>query len=130
MENFTTQASPNEADYIYNTSVFGGFKRIIQSKNFQGGEINLLFGEVELDLSYADMNAPVVIDITQGFGTVKLYVPSNWRVVDQSNHFLSNLRDKTFFAGAPVNNNDKVLILRGFSFLAEIKVLPARFANY
>ena len=129
MENFTAQQDVNDADCIYNTSVFSGFKRTIQSKNFRGGSINLLFGEVELDLSFADLTSPAVIDITQAFGAVKLYVPTDWQVIHQTTHFLSSINDKYFIAVSRNTNSEKVLVLRGLSILAEVKVKPARFNN-
>lgn len=129
MENFTSQQTANEADYIYNTSVFGGFKRIIQSKNFKGGEITLIFGGIELDLSFADITAPAVIDITQAFGEIKLFLPIDWQLINEATHFLSVVKDVRFVAGAPNPNSNKILILRGFSTFAAVEVLPAHIAN-
>jgi len=129
MENFASQQTANEADYIYNTSVFGGFKRIIQSKNFKGGEITLIFGGVELDFSFADLTSPAAIDITQAFGEIKLFIPSDWQLVDDITHFLSVVKDHRFVPCNVTPDNNKQLILRGFSALAAIEVLPARAAN-
>jgi predicted membrane protein len=127
MENFTAQ-QPTEADHVYNTSVFGGFKRIIQSKNFQGGAVTLVFGEVELDMSFADITSPAVIDITQLFGAIKLYVPTGWKVIHETTHIVSGVKDKRLPMDVP-DTNEKVLILRGISILGEVKVIPSRFAN-
>ncbi len=127
MENFTAQQEVNDNDYIYNTSIFSGFKRNIQSKNFRGGAVNLLFGEVELDLSFAGLTSPAVIDITQAFGAVKLYVPTDWQVIHQTTHLLSGIKENRFLAVAQNTDSEKILILRGISFLAEVKILPARF---
>jgi predicted membrane protein len=129
MENFASQQTANEADYIYNTSVFGGFKRIIQSKNFKGGEITLIFGGIELDLSFAGLTAPAAIDITQAFGEIKLFIPSDWQLVDDITHFLSVVKDHRFLPANAIPDNNKKLILRGFSALAAVEVLPARVAN-
>lgn len=128
MENFTQQPV-NEADCIYNTSIFGGFKRIIQSKNFRGGEITLIFGGVELDLSFADVTSPAVINITQAFGEVRLFVPAEWRLVHETTHILSVVKDLRFVTAEPNENSSKVLVLRGFSMFGAVEVLPARVAN-
>lgn len=129
MENFASQQTANEADYIYNTSVFGGFKRIIQSKNFKGGEITLIFGGIELDFSFADIPSPAAIDITQAFGEIKLFIPSDWLLVDEITHFLSVVKDHRLIPGSYAPDNNKKLILRGFSALAAVEVQPARIAN-
>lgn len=129
MENFVSQQTGSEADYIYNTSVFGGFKRIIQSKNFKGGEITLIFGGVELDFSFADLTSPAAIDITQIFGEIKLFIPSDWQLVDDITHFLSVVKDHRFMPDDIIPDSNKKLILRGFSAFAAVEVLQARVAN-
>lgn len=129
MENFAEQQTANEADYVYNTSVFGGFKRIIQSKNFKGGELVLIFGGVELDLSFAGLTAPAVIDITQAFGEIKLFLPPDWKLRDETTHILSVLKDHRYIPENPSADNNKVLILRGFSMFGAVEVQPARIAN-
>ncbi len=68
-------------DYLDAVSVFGGVKKTILSKDFKGGDIVNIFGGAELDLTQADINGRVILDITQIFGGTKIVVPSNWQVV-------------------------------------------------
>ena len=72
---------PSGDDWLEATSVFGGVKKIILSKDFKGGEIVNVFGGAELDFTQADITGRVMIDITQIFGGVKIIVPANWQVV-------------------------------------------------
>jgi hypothetical protein len=115
--------SPKEWDYINSTSIFSGFKRIVQSKNFQGGNITIIFGAVELDCAHADLTT-AVIDVIQAFGEVKLFVPRGWRIENQINHFLSVVKDHRLDAR---QNNEyaKLLLLKGFSTFAAIEIISS-----
>ena len=128
MDNFNADQNVNEMDYVYNTSIFSGFKRIIQSKNFKGGNITLLFGGIELDFSYASPASPAIIDINQAFGEVKLFLPDDWFVDRQINHLLSVVKEHRF---NPAQNasSGKVLVIKGFSVFAAIEINPARASN-
>lgn len=128
MDNFNGAQYENEMDYVYNTSIFSGFKRIIQSKTFKGGNITLIFGGIELDFSYASPSSPAILDINQAFGEVKLYLPDDWFVDNQINHLLSVVKEHRF---NPAQNagSSKVLVIKGISLFAAIEINPARAAN-
>jgi hypothetical protein len=55
-------------DYVDSTSIFGGAKKNILSKDFKGGDIVNIFGGTELNLSQADINGRVTIELTTIFG--------------------------------------------------------------
>ena len=78
-----TAGPTSTEDYIDSTSIFGGIKKNIISKNFKGGDITNIMGGSEIDLTQADINGTVTIDLTQMFGGTKLIVPSNWQVKAQ-----------------------------------------------
>ena len=50
------QTGNSRADYLDATSVFGGVKKNILSKNFQGGEVVNFMGGSEINLTQADFN--------------------------------------------------------------------------
>jgi hypothetical protein len=113
--------SSNEMDYVDSTSIFSGYKRIVQSKNFKGGNITILFGAVELDMSYADVST-AVIDVTQAFGEIKLFVPLGWRIENNVTHFLSVVKDHRIDASQNFQYT-KRLVLKGFSTFAAFEIL-------
>lgn len=102
-------------------SVFGGVKRTILSKDFKGGEIVNIFGGTELDLTQADINGQVTIEITQLFGGIKLTVPPHWQVVSDLAAVFSNVDDKRRSLQVPLSA-DKVLIIKGVSIFAGVDV--------
>lgn len=113
---------PNMGDsYIETVSVFGGVKRTVLSKDFKGGEIVNLFGGTELDLTQADINGQVTIEIVQIFGGIKLTVPPHWQVVSDLAAVFSNVDDKRRAMQVPLSA-DKVLVIKGVSIFAGVDV--------
>jgi len=108
-------------DHIDTVSVFGGVKRTILSKNFKGGEIVNVFGGTDLDLTQADINGHVVIDITQLFGGIKLIIPPHWQVTSDVAAVFSSVDDKRRSMGTPLST-DKVLIIKGVSIFAGVDI--------
>ncbi|HTD42132.1 MAG TPA: DUF5668 domain-containing protein [Mucilaginibacter sp.] len=107
-------------DYLDAVSVFGGVKKTILAKDFKGGEIVNIFGGAELDLTQADINGRVVLDITQIFGGTKIVVPSNWQVVSDIAAVFASVDDKRIRTTA--TGNEKILVLKGVSIFAGIDI--------
>ncbi|MBS1621177.1 MAG: hypothetical protein JSS80_06020 [Bacteroidetes bacterium] len=105
-------APESKEDLVYATSIFGGTKKNILSKNFKGGEIVNIFGGTELNLSQANIPGEAVIDTTTLFGGTKLIVPSNWTVKSEAAVIFGGIDDKR--AVTPVEDgNHKTLTLKG-----------------
>jgi predicted membrane protein len=113
--------STSAEDYIDSTSIFGGVKKNVISKNFRGGDITNIMGGSEIDLSQADFNGTATIDLTQVFGGCKLIVPSNWTVKTQTAAIFGGVEDKRNIQNAVLDPN-KVLILDGTSIFAGIEI--------
>ncbi|MBK7265559.1 MAG: hypothetical protein IPI12_04315 [Ignavibacteriales bacterium] len=71
----------SEYDVLEEVSVFGGNKKIINSKNFRGGNITIIFGGSEIFLRDCELSdGENVLDLFVIFGGCDLTVPSNWNV--------------------------------------------------
>ena len=99
-------------DYINATSVFGGTKKNILSKNFKGGNITNIFGGTEIYLGQADINGTAVIETTTIFGGTKLIIPSNWTVRSQAAVIFGGIEDKRSVTATP-DGTEKVLLIKG-----------------
>ena len=108
-------------DHLDAVAIFGGVKKIIFSKNFQGGEIVNVFGGSELDFTQADINGRVYIDITQIFGGTKIIVPSHWMVISDVSSVFAGFDDKRIRTSAPLDNS-KILVFKGISVFAGIDI--------
>ena len=110
-----------EEDYIDSTSILGSTHRIVVSKNFKGGDITCFMGGAEIDLSQADINGTVVLDITAVMGGAKLIVPTNWEVKPAITNLLGGVEDKRQVQGKIIDFN-KVLLLKGTCFMGGIEL--------
>ena len=108
-------------DFIDSTSVFGGAKKVIVSKNFKGGDITCFMGGAEIDLTQADIRGKAVLDITVVFGGAKITIPSNWDVKIEINAAFGGVEDKRKFQTVAVDTS-KVLILDGTAVFGGIEI--------
>jgi predicted membrane protein len=99
-------------DFIDSTSVFGGTKKNIISKNFKGGDLVSIFGGTELDLTRADFKGTAVLELTTIFGGTKLIVPADWTVKSEAVTLFGGLEDKRNVQ-VSADNPEKILLLKG-----------------
>lgn len=111
----------DNADYINSISVFGGVKKNILSKNFKGGEITCFMGGAEFNLSQADIQGQVVLEVTQVFGGTKLIVPANWHIKSEVVTVFGGMEDKRPLQAGNMNY-DKVLLLIGTTVFGGIDI--------
>jgi predicted membrane protein len=121
VENKRISEPTSGEDYIDTTSIFGGVKKNIISKNFKGGDITNIMGGSEIDLTQADINGTVTIDLTQVFGGTKLIVPSNWQVKAQMAAIFGGVEDKRSVQNTTLDPN-KLLIIDGTSIFGGIEI--------
>jgi len=120
--NFQSTVMPNAEDYIQSTAIFSGVKKTILSKDFKGGKVSNIFGSTELDFTNADLNGTALLDISQAFGEVTITVPTDWRIeadLSQLIAVVDDFRNNTYLA----KNSDKVLVLKGISFCANVEIM-------
>jgi predicted membrane protein len=107
-------------DFIDATTIFGGIHKSIVSKDFKGGDITVFMGGSEINLSQADINGVVVMDITQIMGGTKLIVPPNWEIRSNITSVFGNVEDKR--QKDRITNPDKVLVIDGTSIMGGIEI--------
>jgi predicted membrane protein len=118
-----TQESQNfsKEDFVDITSVFGGIKKIVVSKNFKGGDITNFMGGTELNLSQADIQGTVTIDATNIFGGAKLVVPASWDVKSEATAIFGGIDDKRDLHAIKPDPN-KTLIIDGTCLFGGIEI--------
>jgi predicted membrane protein len=99
-------------DFVDSTSIFGGAKKNIISKNFKGGDLVSIFGGTELDLTRADFKGTAVLELTTIFGGTKLIVPADWTVKSEAVTLFGGLEDKRNVQ-VSADNPEKILLLKG-----------------
>jgi predicted membrane protein len=108
-------------DYFDLTTVFGGTKKKVFSKKFRGGETTCIFGGADIDLSQADIEGTVVIDVVQLFGGVKLIIPSNWELKSDMTVVLGGMDDKRNVSTQGLTP-EKRIVLTGFVMFGGVDV--------
>jgi predicted membrane protein len=86
-------ASTPDGEVLDVNAVFGSAKRTVLSKNFAGGEINAVLGGAEVDLSRADFNGRVVLEVNSVLGGTRIIVPANWTVISEMDTVFGSLDD-------------------------------------
>jgi hypothetical protein len=107
-------------DHIDASSAFGTSRRKILSRNFMGGHVTTFMGNTEIDLTEADINGNIRLDITQTMGITKLIVPPHWEVRSEVNAVMAGFEDKR--EAPAVTNPDKVLVIVGTVVCGGIEV--------
>jgi len=113
-------SGPMTEDKIESVSIFGGVKKNIVSKDFQGGEIVNFFGGCEINLMQADIKGRVKIEVVQVFGGTKIIVPANWTIHSEMVAIFGGIEDKR-----PPQLNaipDKILVIEGTSIFGGIDI--------
>jgi predicted membrane protein len=106
-------------------AVFGAIERRITSQDFQGGNINAIFGSVELDLRDATiLQDEAILEINSVFGSVELRVPEAWQIVSRGQAAFGSFQDdtrnyRTENAATPLR---KSLILTGAAVFGSVEI--------
>jgi len=112
-ENKASQTKQSSENMFESVTIFGEHKQQILSKDFKGGESVCVFGGTEINLSQADINGRVSIEIAQVFGGTKLIIPGHWKIeTSELVCILGGLNDKRQVLNNVIDQ-DKVLVLRG-----------------
>lgn len=87
------------SDRIEKDVAFNSNHQIILSSDFYGGEVNVIFGEMIMDLTrVASLNPGNRLEVCVAFGSAIIYVPRGWIV---------NIMKSETFAGAVEDDRDR-----------------------
>jgi len=117
-----TQTSSSSEDRIECVSIFGGVKKNIISKNFRGGEVTCVFGGAEINLSQADINGKVILEVTQVFGGTKLIIPPHWEVQQEVIAVLGGIEDRRQVQKDVSVNQEKILVIQGTTIFGGLDI--------
>ncbi len=107
----TRNVHANEAGYIDRNYIFGGSNEKMNTKNFKGGEINCVFGGIELDLTDAQLAEGVnTLEINTVFGGVVLFAPIEWHIEIRQTQVFGNFVDNRPVPGFEVEENKTLII--------------------
>ncbi len=111
----------DSSDFLNVEAIFCGIKRRMITKQFKGGEVTTIFGGTDVDLSHADFEGSVVLDVSVVFGGIKLIVPAHWDVNFEGSNIAAGVEDKRFMQRGPVDS-DKKLVITGTVIFGGIEI--------
>jgi predicted membrane protein len=114
-------AAPDSRDFIDTTSVFGGIKKNVLSKNLQGGEIVNFMGGSEIDLTQSDFTGRIRIETTNVFGGTKLIVPPTWDVQSEVVAVFGGVDDRRNTNANTIDPN-KLVVIEGTCLFGGIEI--------
>lgn len=117
----------NSSDFINELNIFGGGERIVNTKNFKGGNITCMFGGGEVDLSYAKLaEGTHTIELFAMFGGSVIIVPPDWDVKVDISAVLGGVTDKRVPTPNYIVEPKKELIIKGFVALGGCEIKSSK----
>lgn len=120
-EEWNKYASADKNDIIDSVNFFGGSHQKIYSQNFKGGDVIAVFGGADINLTQADFEGVIKLDVVAIFGGVKIIIPSGWEVKSEVTAIFGGIDDKRTLGVAAVEPR-KVLIIEGVAMFGGVDI--------
>lgn len=115
----TTGERRIDASRIDTTAVMAGSSIRDDTPNFQGGEVTVVMGGLEIDLRHAAITQPeAVLNVFVVFGGLVIKVPTGWSVVSRGAPILGGIDDKTV-PGMAANQR---LVIDGYVIMGGVEI--------
>jgi predicted membrane protein len=78
--------------------VFSSLNRRVETQQFEGGKLEVVFGSIELDLSEASVSSPdrqAELELNAVFGGIEIIIPRTWKVILKSTAVFGGCTDQT-----------------------------------
>ncbi len=105
-----------DADYLDETTIFGGNERIVRTANFKGGSVVSIFGGSKIDLRQSNIEpgSTVYLEMTSIFGGSTLLLPPDWNTRVEVTSILGGFSDKRYTSNVDMS---KTVVIKGVSIL-------------
>jgi len=111
----------DKSDVIDSVSVFGGTSQKIFSKDLKGGEIIAVFGGSEINLTQADFQGNIIIEVVAIFGGIKIILPPTWEIKSEVVAIFGGMDDKR--AVMPFGDGSrKIVIIKGVALFGGVDI--------
>lgn len=83
-------------DLLNEVFIFSGTRKSLNSQNFEGGKLTVVFGGADLDLREVKTEEKMIeLELTAVFGSIHLTVPENWQIIPEAVGILGGVENKT-----------------------------------
>lgn len=107
----------NDSSVIDVNCIFSGTEEKLQVKDFKGGDVNSIFGEVKLDLLDCELAEGInYLEVNTVFGGVTIFAPASWKIEMKRSCVFGNFIDKRVRPEIEVSDNRTLVIDASFIF--------------
>jgi len=106
------------------SAIFGGVQKRLGGKDFRGGQLQALFGGIEIDMRDADMaGTETVLHANALFGGIEIRVPETWFVATRGQGVFGGYNDSTRY-NPPVDPDKpkKTLVVVGMAVFGGVEI--------
>ncbi len=104
----------SQDDFINDTAIFGGGKKMISTDKFRGGKLTAVFGGSEIDLTDCKLaEGTNVLDIFAMFGGTDISAPSEWTIKIDVIPIFGGFEDKRRKDPKEVPDPERKLVIKG-----------------
>jgi len=116
-------ATSSHSNFLHAESVFSGTRQKIDSQDFEGGKISVVFGGAEIDLRGAGTKREeITIKAEAIFGGVELWVPAHWQTIVRGTGVFGSFEDKTWPVAPGTQSKAPRLIITGGAVFGSVIV--------
>lgn len=101
----TDTIEEQDSNAVYCSTIFGDCIKYVNSPNFKKADIRTTFGDVKVYFDKALVpSGKADIYLSVAFGDVDLFIPRNWKVINNTHNFFGDLTisDRNYDAVSPV----------------------------
>jgi len=116
-------ATTSSSNFLHIENVFSGTRQKIESQDFEGGKIAVVFGGAEIDLrSAGTKREEITIKADAVFGGIELWVPAHWQTIVRGSGVFGSFEDKTFPAAPGATVKAPRLLITGGAVFGSVIV--------
>ena len=116
-------ATTSSSNFLHAENVFSGTRQKIESQDFEGGKIAVVFGGAEIDLRSAGTKRDeITIKAEAVFGGIELWVPAHWQTIVRGTGVFGSFEDKTFPAAPGATVKAPRLMVTGSAVFGSVIV--------
>jgi predicted membrane protein len=107
------------------STIFGSLNRRVETQQFEGGKVEVVFGSIELDLTEAAISSPdrrAELEVSAVFGGAEITVPRTWRVVMKAAAVFGGCDDRTVPPRPEPGLEPVILVIKGAAVFGGIEI--------
>jgi predicted membrane protein len=118
-EGTATARTDGSSDFAF----MGGVNRVVESRDYRGGEATAVMGADELDLRSSTIaTSPAVLDVFALWGGIEITVPPEWKVDVRGIPILGGFENKARSSVHDATAPEQVLVIRGTALMGGVEI--------